>query len=512
MNSVINENIDKGGKKTKDEVLNHVRELYNGLGYFDKYSGSVITFLLLTLFVLFVYTLSRVLLIKTEIADDWVNQRCNPKYIPFAGFINKPEGKGIMEYTNENFNYCVQNTTTSTTGAFVSPINSLTDTLTSSFNNLKNSVQNIREFINKFRDRIRNIAEDIFGRILTVMIPLQKIIIALLDSLNKTQGILTASLYTMFGSYQTLQSFSGAILELIIKMLVALTIVVMGLWAVPFTFPAASAMTAVFLAISIPTSLIIAFMTEVLGISVSGMPKLKSCFDENVLLPMNDGTNKKIKEIKPGDYLENNVKVTSTFKVTSNGLKIYNLNDIIVSENHIVKYYNIWLPVEDHPNAKLIKYNKPYLYCLNTTSKEIIINNTLFTDWDEIYGDNLEKVINSIPQNIFVNSKKEKKENIHNYLETGFKKNSIVNLENNKTKQIKDISIGDKLSNGGTVYGIVEIEPLEKWININNINNINYLGVFYHLLSTNGELEIDNKMIKDYNYNIDFITKKKNII
>ena len=132
-----------------------------------------------------------------------------------------------------------------------------------------------------------------------------------------------------------------------------------------------------------------------------------------------------------------------------------------------------------------------------------------FTDWDEIYENDLEKVINKIPGNIFSKSEKEKKENIHKYLEKGFKENTTVQLENRETKLIKNVCIGDKLSTGGTVYGIVNIDPLEKWIEQNGSNN---LGIFYHILSTNDKIEIDNKIVGDYNYIIDFITKQKNII
>jgi hypothetical protein len=45
--------------------------------------------------------------------------------------------------------------------------------------------------------------------------------IALMDTFQKIQGTMTAGLYTMLGSYYTLQALMGAIIELIIKILVS---------------------------------------------------------------------------------------------------------------------------------------------------------------------------------------------------------------------------------------------------------------------------------------------------
>ena len=68
-----------------------------------------------------------------------------------------------------------------------------------------------------------------------------------------------------------------------------------------------------------------------------------------------------IKEINVGDELEDGSFVTAKIKVTSKGLKMYLLNDIIVSESHLVKNNGQWIRVSEHPNAEKIEYNKPYL-------------------------------------------------------------------------------------------------------------------------------------------------------
>ena len=64
------------------------------------------------------------------IKDDWVNQRCSPAVIPFVGFINKPDNKSVAEFTEENFNYCIQNILINISGVAVQPFTYLINFLT----------------------------------------------------------------------------------------------------------------------------------------------------------------------------------------------------------------------------------------------------------------------------------------------------------------------------------------------------------------------------------------------
>ena len=483
----------------------YINNLYDKLSYYDMYGSSVALYIILTLIVFYVYTYYSVMQVKEEIANDWTNQRCNPKYIPFAGYITHPEGTTAFEYTNENFQYCIQNILTDVTGKAVQPFEFIINSVLNMLNALSESTQKVREFINLLRQRIRKFAEDVLNRILNVMVPLQTIMIALMDAFNKMEGTMTAGLYTMLGTYYTLQSLMGAIVELIIKMLLVLVIIIVGLWAIPFSWPAAASTSAVFLAISIPLSIIVIVLTQVLHIKTSGIPKLR-CFDKGTTLLMNDGSRKKIIDVNVGDILDNCSTITAKLKLDASDLQMFTLYGVIVSESHTVKYNDAWIKVADHPDAvKIETYDEPYIYCLNTDTKEIIINDTIYADWDETYDDALDKVINAIPQNLFTKDIKMQKQNIHKYLDEGFEEDTNVYLYDGSNKQIKDVCIGDITSTRGTVYGIVEVLNDNILGNMNN-NNENKL---YHLLVSNKIFETKGKLIRDYNDKIDFICLKK---
>ena len=374
-----------------EKTANFINGIYDNLTYYDLYGTSVFLFFIITIIIILAFLFSRIMLSKEEIASDWKNQRCKPENIPFAGYISKPSDKTAFEYTNENFQYCIQNILLNVTEKSLEPFNFMINALTSIFSKIGEAIQKIRELLASIRNNIKKIVKDIMNRILNILIPLQTMLISLADIFNKTQGILVAGLYTALGSYYTLQAFMGAILELIIKMLVALVILIVGLWLIPFSQPLAATMSAVFLSISIPLVIIVIFMKKVLHVGSSKIPKLR-CFDENTIFKLNTGEKIKIKNLKLGDKLYDNSTIISLIKVTSEDLKIYNLNGIIVSESHVVKYNNKWIMVKDHPNSiQLEKYDYPYLYCINTDRKVFELNKILYTDWDEVYDETLIK-------------------------------------------------------------------------------------------------------------------------
>jgi hypothetical protein len=467
-----------------------VNKIYDKLSYFDIYGNSVIIFILMTLFVFIVFLYCKVIQKKQDIANDWVNQRCKPQNMLFAGLITHPEDTTAFKYTSDNFQYCIQDILQNITGYALEPFQFMIKSLTQVFTGLTNAIQQIREITNKIRNNFKDFSEDVLSRILNVMIPIQKMFISLMDVFQKIQGTMTSGLYTMLGTYYTLQALMGAILELTIKLLVALVIIIVGLWISPFTWGAAASMSAVFLAIAIPLSIIILFMTEVLHIKTGKIPKLR-CFDECTLITLMNGNKIYIKDVQVGDKLENKSYVTSKIKVTSANMKIYKLNNIIVSESHLVKYKGKWIRVNEHPSAEEIKYDKPFLYCLNTSNKIIELNKMIFSDWDEIV-DNKLNILNKKNKNIH------NLENIHEYLDDGFEENTAIKLHKTK-KLIKEIKIGDILENGTIVYGLVEVDTIKLRKYLTN----KVPSKLYHLLTTDGSLKINSVDVKDYNNLID---------
>jgi len=433
--------------------LKNITKMYEKLTYFDQYGGSVIIFIIITIIILLGVSYCFIMVNTQPIIDDWPNQRCKPQIIPFAGLITHPEDVTASEYTIENFNYCTQDILKNISGLALQPLTFVTSILQSVSKAIEASIQQIRAMFDKVRSSIQAVSEQIMSRLINVMIPLQQIIISFKDVMGKIQGAMTGGLFTLLGSYYTLKSLMGAIAQFIIIILIALAAMIAIFWILPFTWGAAAANTVIFIAIAIPMAIILAFMTDVLKVQTSlSIPSVK-CFDKNTVIKMNDGSEKIISKIKNGEILLNNNKVTGIIKVETEGSVMYHLNNIYVSDSHKIIFNNKWICVSEHPNAvKCNNYIEPYLYCLNTSNKNIYIKDLIFSDWDEIDTTDIFQIM----QNPFVQLNNIT--DIHRKIDSGFEGNTKICLKNGSVKNIKDISIGDILINGEKVYGIVEID------------------------------------------------------
>ena len=85
---------------------------------------------------------------------------------------------------------------------------------------------------------------------------------------------------------------------------------------------------------------------------------------------------------------------------------------------------------------------------------------------------------------------------IDELLFVGFNEDIEIDLVKNSKKRIDNIKIGDNLSGGGIVYGIVELYNHN--LGDNDIKKL-------HLLVSNGRFKINGKMYMDYNARIDSI-------
>jgi len=469
--------------------IQYIESLYGKFpSYFDNYGLSLIIVIVLSIILIITIFSFQTMETLKKSGENWEENRCKAPNAFIGGFVHKPSGKGVFEYTSENFSYCLQNMSNEIVGKSVQPYYSILTNIANTMNGHSQSVNESRNLLANIRSSFSGISETSYNKIMNVVIEIQKMIIALSDSLNKSHGVMTASLYTSLGTYFSLKSLIGSILELIIEILIAVAIIIASLWVVPVTWGAAASMTASFLAISIPLAMIAAFMTIIMGIHTENSipvlkpPKLR-CFGKFTILELDDGTFKNISDVKCGEILKNGDMVTAIMELSAENLNMYDLDGIIISESHKVFYEKNWIYASKHPNSKKIKYNDPYVYCLNTVSKRINIDDHIFLDWDELYDDSLYKVL-SVCHN---------KKNIHNLFNKGIDENSLILCNNRYYTKIEHVNIDDIIEGESIVYGKV------KMIDGKNIK--------YNLLTVPNYFKVNNKCVYDYNYAIDIFLK-----
>jgi hypothetical protein len=261
-------------------------------------------------------------------------------------------------------------------------------------------------------------------------------------------------------------------------------------------------------------------------------PRRKRCFDENTLIKLKNGKSIKIKNIVVGDILHDNSIVTSTFNLSSHGVNMYQYNDIIVSGTHRVFYNKQWELISDIEEAEIIDdYRKETIYCLNTSNKRINIDGNKFLDWDEL--DELSMITFKSNARQFI-TKEIDYETIHKTFDGGIIGNTLLELEDGTTKQIKDINVNEILRNGGRILGKIEIytddiDTIKKYYingqeiiggpnlfleddNLGKVSTLDMIGIkiekpdkLYHLITENSYFKVNNVSLFDYDSNIDII-------
>jgi hypothetical protein len=472
-----------------------VSKLYQHASYWDLYSSQVLGVIVFTIIIALLGSYFWIAKHAQQIQENWATTRCDPWVLPFVNWITN--GKVS---TSDNFQYCTQNILINMMGYVLAPFQYLIAGATGTMEELGEGIQMARTMTATVRSNVSNITEETLGKILNFLIPIQTMSVAFMDTMQKIQGILVSGLFTTLGTYYALQSVLGAVLDFIIKILLALVIVIVGLWLTPVTWPVAATTTAVFSAVAIPMAVISVFMTEVMHIPVAGIPKLR-CFGPETPLLTQDGKTT-IRDCQLGDILEDGGKITAKLCLDSRDLDMYDLDGILISGIHHVFHTETqkWIPTHKHPRAKPL-HNYPYhvVYCINTTTKQIPIREYLFADWDELYDTNmLQKVLNyqKIGGGFHPSVKKE---TIYRELNSCFPINTPVWLPDLTSVPIQQVRIGQPLMNRALVYGVVwSLAPAscqdEKIIH-------------YHLLTTTGKFITTHlrEQISDYNGDIDVV-------
>ena len=197
-----------------------------------------------------------------------------------------------------------------------------------------------------------------------------------------------------------------------------------------------------------------------------------ACFGKNTKIKLKSGKKINIQNLKYGDILFNDAKVTATAKHLYTDQNIYKVNDIIITENHGVIYENKIIPAYYYPNAKIQKeYKYTYLYCFSTDTKRLVINDITFCDWDEVS----DKEINYLASIGKIN-KKIQHSFIHQQFDSGFIPSTMIELNNGKNIKIEDLKIGDILKNEISVLGIIKIDIDNVKLNKHYIFNKPFYG------------------------------------
>jgi hypothetical protein len=244
---------EKLEKIKKQPIVERLNYLYGDKTFTGRYGIDIIKVCIVIFLFMSAVTYYQIQNKLLEVKRDWPQYRCRPDVMPFAGWINAPDGVSPLEYTKQNFMECGAN---STKGVFERPMSMvyvIFNVIMGIFKNIMEVIEKFRLLFNRMRDALKNIFLTVFYRIQNVIIPVQTMLIKMVDFFEKIKGILATFLLTFVGVLWSFYSLIGSVYELMIIILVVMIIVIIVLWYIPFVgWVLAIAAIAVFLTIAIP--------------------------------------------------------------------------------------------------------------------------------------------------------------------------------------------------------------------------------------------------------------------
>lgn len=248
---------EKIEKIRKQPIVERLNYLYGDKTFTGRYGIDIIKVCVVIFLFMSAITYFEIQNKLLEVKQNWPEYRCRPDVMPFAGWINAPDGVSPLEYTKQNFMECSAN---STKGVFDRPMSMvyvIFNVIMGIFKNILGVIEKFRLLFNRIRETLKNIFLSIFNRIQNVIIPVQVMLIRMVDFFEKIKGILATFLLTFVGVLWSFYSLIGSVYELMIIILVIMVVIIIVLWYIPFVgWALAIAAIAVFLTIAIPLILL----------------------------------------------------------------------------------------------------------------------------------------------------------------------------------------------------------------------------------------------------------------
>ena len=264
---------EKLEKLKKQPLIERLKYLYGDNTFSGRYGIDILKVCLVIFLFMSAVTYFQIQNKLQEVKRDWPEYRCRPDVMPFAGWINAPEGVAPMDYTKQNFIECSAN---STKGVFDKPMTmvyTVFNVIMNIFKKILEVIEQLRLFLNKIRDTLRELFLAIFNRIQNIIIPVQMMLIKMVDFFEKIKGILATFLLTFIGVLWSFYSLIGSVYELMIIILIIMVIVIIVLWYIPFVgWVLAIAALAVFITIAIPLILLGIVSRQITRQRTSRMP------------------------------------------------------------------------------------------------------------------------------------------------------------------------------------------------------------------------------------------------
>ena len=409
--------------------------------------------------------------IKEHILSNWNYYRDQPWMMPISGFIKKDKGSSGIETTVNNFIRFISAIIRKFLDIFMMPVYTVLKLFIKIGKKFKNILQGLRKQLNVMRNFMFKLFEKLYIRLQNGIAAITYFFLKLREALKRSFGLFTLMIYSVEHSMlffdSLVKSPIGKFGQFASDLGYSMALFTFGPWG-------------------------------------SQTWANAFCFSPNTVLELDNNIKIKIKDLKVGQNLINKNKILAKLTINSSDSYIYNLNKILVSGDHLVKYKENWIRVKDHPNSKKIRYYDNKIICLVTSSGIIKIKDTIFKDYLDDHK--TCTVIRHLVEN-YLNKNKTRKSKKCNNLLFGIHKNSSLNISKSNNIlgmiEIAKEELDLYRINDNILSGTILIKRNDLWFRVSELEDAVYIGknrdICYHYVTDNEIVILNNgDVIRDF--------------
>ena len=135
---------------------------------------------------------------KKYLIDNWSSLRCNPIYMPLAGYIGQD--------TFGNFTSCVTSSFQTYAGLSMDGLNSQMSLVSDSLGSIGSSMSDMRGMMGSTRGGFMMIFQMVFGKIANLMGSMQYLMIRIQTLMGRIVGVFASLIYAFYAGEQTGQA------------------------------------------------------------------------------------------------------------------------------------------------------------------------------------------------------------------------------------------------------------------------------------------------------------------
>jgi len=333
-------------------------------------------FIALTIGLVFALAFAKASMNSAEVSRNWSKYKSDPLYM-FSAYMFKPDDdpRSRFQFAADNFIDNIMDFIHKIFAVFLQPVMNIFRLFTNSLTQSSSGLFNIRMILGKMWTAFNSMTDIFMRRFYGVFHQLRVTFIKLNESMGKTFGIATSSIYAALSTIQSMLSVFDLMINICVAILIILAVFMIFL---PFLL--------------IPFIFLILMVTQIIdrsgqGGQISGLAGV-FCFTANTRVATPSGSIP-ISEVKLGTVLADQQVVKGVFDFQQHAKDMYNVHGVIVSGSHIVyTKEGKACHVSDHPDAIPYTGDVSEVYCLMTSNRRIPIvgNNGIlqFADWEEL--------------------------------------------------------------------------------------------------------------------------------